>query len=508
MIFGRYSLGHFAAMILQGAGLIFWLGLFFLPSDQLASGLAFIQERAWLVLLILLVSAVVIWKLVTVERFSGHSLTWFQDFPFFLFSLVAIVALFNLTLLLGQWTETVPLWQTLARIVIAVVVIIELLAQLLAYLGMLPGRHKIAGLFVPYGRIYHNNEGLTNTIANNYGWPYPKFRLRAGSKKIMLMGDSFIQALQIQPRQHMGVQLETLLNDGVSPPKTEILTLGMPGFGPGLYLSDTRLRHAMIAFQPDELILFFNLGSDFQTVFEPSGYELYHTLENDQVVLPEELHEHRHDLQHLILDGYQPVIDPLKIIQSYYLTPKVWQGLLSNGQPQTPGQTEFDIPSFKGVVLRTKQVNPTHSSVKATDLIATPGRSNFIFKKESSPKAELSLKVALGLLQAAQTIITQEYGATMRLVTIPVFPRAFFRQNHGGDWSSEIGEYDLFRPEQVLQRFAQEHNLPFLPMGQTMHDQRLRTEQIERFYLLGGQGHLTPEGHAYFAQAICRHFYA
>ena len=223
----------------------------------------------------------------------------------------------------------------------------------------------------------------------------------------------------------------------------------------------------MQAFEPNELILFFNLSSDFQTVFEPSGYELYHIVKDGQVVIHPAVHEYRHDLQHLILGGYEPVIDPLKIIQSHYLTPKLWKGLISNGQPQAPDRTGFDIPAFKGVVLKTKQVSPTHSAIKATDLIATPGRSNFIFKKESGPEAEMALTIATGLLQAAQAII-KEYGATMRLVTIPIFPRAFFSQDQSNDWSSEIGEYDLFRPEQAIQTFAEEHNLPFLPMGQTM----------------------------------------
>ena len=61
----------------------------------------------------------------------------------------------------------------------------------------MPGIHRMNGRNLPYGRVYYNEEGLGNGIANRYGWYYPEFRLASGSHRVVLVGDSFIQAYRL-----------------------------------------------------------------------------------------------------------------------------------------------------------------------------------------------------------------------------------------------------------------------------------------------------------------------
>jgi hypothetical protein len=45
-------------------------------------------------------------------------------------------------------------------------------------------------------------------------------------------------------------------------------------------------------------------------------------------------------------------------------------------------------------------------------------------------------------------------------------------------------------------------------MGQYMQNDNLTVEQIKELYYADGQGHFTPEGHKYFADAVYRCFFA
>ena len=101
---------------------------------------------------------------------------------------------------------------------------------------------------------------------------------------MLLLGDSYLQALQIDPNENVGIVLENLINQNQTE-RTEVIALGMPGFGPGLYLSLTRLDHAIEVFAPDEIVVFFNLGSNFQTATQPSGYDLYFVLEEGNAII-------------------------------------------------------------------------------------------------------------------------------------------------------------------------------------------------------------------------------
>lgn len=508
-IFGLYSTAYFAVLAAYTSGFLVWAALLARPSHSgwLTQSVSFIQNRIWLALGMIAIFGVLIWNLVTVESFTDHPFARLGSLPFLRFTLVGLLVLLCGVIIFGGWGKNGPVavWRKGVALILAVVLGIEILIQIAALGGWLPGAQRIDNVFVPYGRVYQNAEGLGNGRVNNFGWYYPDFRLTEGSKRVLLVGDTYIQALQIDREEHLGVTLESLLAADQTEPNLEVLALGMPGFGPGLYLSDTRLADTVLQFQPDEIVLFFHLGNDFQYATVPTPDDVvYEVTAEGGVIIHSAGTDYLHHLKHFILTGYSRLIDPLATLRGNYLTPRV---LVNLGSAPEATANPLDIPGYRGYVIDKIETKSAFALITQVGLAKVPGASNFMFKKTANSQAEEALAVARGLLQTSHAYLASE-GVTLRIVTIPVFPAAFYTKYQGRDWTPEIGPYDLFGPERALHDFARERNIPFLPLGQYMQEGGLTIQQVKALYYADGLGHFTPQGHDFVAQAIYRCFFA
>ena len=115
--------------------------------------------------------------------------------------------------------------------------------------------------------------------------------------------------------------------------------------------------------------------------------------------------------------------------------------------------------------------------------------------------------IADGILGKAQEV-ARANGVTMRLVTVPMFPEAFYRASSPQSWEPELGEYDLLLPERELVEIANKHEIPILPMGQFMLQNGLSAEDIQALYLPNEDGSFSSAGNEYFAEAIYTCFYS
>lgn len=434
----------------------------------------------------------------------------FARLPFLQPAMVALV-LVGLAVLIFSgsrpWRKVLAWRKTMITVLVALLAI-EGGFQILALGGGLPGTYDIAGLYTPHGRVYFTEEGFGNGVTNNFGWYYPNFRLEDDSYRVLILGDTFVQGLQVEPTQNVGVRLEEFLHQSQPEQRVEVLALGMPGFGPGLYLSLTRLEHAIQVFEPNEIIVFFNLGSDFQATTQPSGYDLYYLLEDGHARIHDDSYKYEHDLKHLIVDGYDPLGNAATLVSSHWLTPKiVRQWLTGQAQAARPDGNEYDIPGFKGVVAKTRRLDQTHNIIDAVDLVPVPGKNNFMFETGGSQRAEEALAVAKSWLHLANDF-AEIKGVDLKIVTIPAFPPAFYTKFQGREWQPQLGPYDLFKPERALHEFAESKGIPFLSMGQWLVEQGVPVEEIQSLYFEDGLGHLTANGHAYFAETTFNCFYA
>jgi hypothetical protein len=511
-VLGRYSLPFFVVLILYASGFLVWAGLLFVPSAWLSRGIAFIQKRLWLALTILVALAGAVWSLFAMKQFVLY--------PGLHFSLLALALLTAAVMIFARWgrRQVIQPWRKIAALLIAALLIVEAFTQLMAFLGIMPGIHRMNGRNVPYGRVYYNQEGLGNGITNRYGWYYPEFRLASGSHRVVLVGDSFIQALQIKPSQHLGVKLQALINAGTQDDgQAEVLGLGHPGFGPGVYMDIAILEVSIDALEPDEIVAFINLGSDLKSSSTPAQDRVYFYVDaNGSAKVHPDSHFFWHDVAHYVIFGYES-FDLVRTLGTHYLTPQLIKGITGS---QKDGQHEAQaashgpviedskrIPSYRGYVTEWGPRFGTHTTVERTDLLVEPGVSNHIFEIKGNAATQEAYDITQSLIKLLRDY-TKAKGITLRLVTIPVFPHAFYTQYQGDDWVPEMGDYDLFLPERVLREFAEAKSIPFLSMGQYMKENGLTVEDIQRLYYADGQGHLTPEGHQLFADAVYQCFYS
>jgi hypothetical protein len=471
VFFGRYSLSYFGVLTGYLLGMLGWAALLRRPNNDrwLTTLLDAVQRRPFLGVAILAAFPVVLWHMFTQER-------WL-NLPAFQATVLVMMLLTGGLILFYRWhDETRPqLWRRVIVFVLAGFLIIEIVAQLLAFMGLLPNVTRLTDSFAPYSRVYHSAEGHGNGTTNRFGWYYPEFRLMPDSHRILLFGDSFVQALQIAPEQNLGVLLEHLLNENVQEGQiVEVLAMGNPDYGPGLYLNPPMIDFAIEAFEPDEVIAFFDLGSDFQTASGPEGKELYFVIdENGDVELHPGSAGLLHTYQHEVLHGYEG-FQPVHFISSHYLTPQLVRNLMDPGaiSAETPSPPDdIDLPNY------------------------------FVFYEESNEEA---LAVATGLIKIANGHLTEK-GIAFRLVTIPVFTEAFYVQ---AEWNTQFGTADLLLPERKLREFAAQNEIPFLGLGGYLAASGWSPEEIRPFYFNNGHGHFTPNGHQWVAAAVYACFYA
>ena len=381
---------------------------------------------------------------------------------------------------------------------------VEAVIQILALLGILPGVHHIGGDFTPYERVYQNEEGFRNGYANRYGFYFPDFALNDDNRRILILGGGHIQGLQVSPEQQVSALLSNLIGQNQKEDETpsEVIAMGLAGFGPSPYLFDEVFQRHMSVRGADEIILFLHLGDDFQST-SPSTNPIVYTVDDDGTVEVQNT-AFEHNLGHFFLRGYLS-FQPVEILRGNYLTPKAIAGFTRtwvNDAQATVQSGEFDIPRLRGSITDRYALNELyHVGIKDTRVEKLPDGNNFMFKKGDNPARDASIAIMAGLLQQAQEMALTN-DVPFRIVTIPAFPKAFYNQNSTDNWEPELGEYDLFLPERALADIAQQEGIPMLAMGQYMYEDRLGVDEIKEFYYLDGQGHFTPKGHEYFANAV------
>jgi|GEM_PF-1359771 len=514
-IFGQYSLPFFAFIILYGLTISIWL-ILFINSKALArfvAGVRYTQRQTWLVLSLLGGLGLAMWVVFEWDRWSRV--------PGLQFSLFGLIFLAAAILIFSGWRDRQPGqgWRKVIAYPLLALIAVEAVIQGVAWLGVLPGRYHIGGNFAPYERIYYNQEGFRNGYANRYGWYYPDFSLDENNRRILIIGGSYVQALQVLPEQQMSAALAELINQDQADadPRTEVIAIGLPGFGPSPYLYDIFLSELMLepgALVVDEIIVLLHLGDDFQSP-DPATDPIVYTVDETgpAEVQPDDA-KLRHDLTHYFMRGYLS-FQIVEIIRSNYLTPKVIGELARNwrNESQVMARTpdlddEFNFDRLSGLVTSNFTLTePEHAGIRATALETIPHGNNFIFKKDGGAEADQSIKIAQDVLKTAHEVAAA-HNIILRVATIPAFPRAFFNQFQADDWEPEIGDYDLFLPEQALVDTAQAEDIAILPMGQYMYQNKLNVEDMAQLYFNNGQGHFTPTGHSYFAEAIYACFYA
>ena len=509
-IFGMYSLPFFIFIILYGCTIVIWIALFISPKllSRVVDGIRYIQSKTWLAFTVLAGAGVTLWVILEWDRWSR--------LPGLQLSVFALVILAAAILIFSGWREhsRKQWWRKLIAYPLLALIAVEAVIQAVALVGMLPGTHRIGGNFAPYERVYHNQEGFRNDVANRYGWYFPDYSLNDNNKRILILGGSFVQALQVPPEQQLSTHLSTLIDQhrNETAIQTDVISIGVPGFGPSPYLYQELL--AELDLGVDEIIVLFHLGDDFQSP-SPAVNPIVYVIDEAGGIDVDPADERlRHDLTHYYFRGFLS-FQLVETLRSHYLTPKVINGLAGNWINDAQAtinaglvEGEFNFPRSMGSVVDSFALTESsHAGIRSTALTTIPGGNNFVFKKSQSDGFHESVAIAGSILEDAHNFATAN-DIAFHVVTIPVFPRAFYNRFQADNWEPDLGDYDLFLPEKALLEIAGAKGISMLPMGQYMYQAKLDVDAIRQLYYSDGQGNFTPAGHAFFANAIYDCFYA
>ncbi len=361
----------------------------------------------------------------------------------------------------------------------------EAVLQLAALAGVLPNIGTYD--FAPYSRVYSKTG---NSITNRWGWYAPRFALAEGSRKIAVIGDSYIHAPDIQPREHLAASLQGLLGGG-----TEVLPLGISGAGFAYYLE--LLRYGRTVLKADEAVVFVTVVNDFMNSdsgINPSWYTpglyIYYTLGADDRAV------------------FDPRSEPARyrLTREFELTHRsLWLSLARTLRSHILSEKCLKLP-----LDRWRQTRALQGPAGPTPELEVPmGGDGGIFKEPMSPEVKRSVAIGLGVLRLCADYARSQ-GMKLKVVTIPQFPPKFYETYEAGDakdWGLKFGRYDFFKPEKIVLDFAKKEGLPAFSLSEHIRAQGLTARQIRPLFF-GGSGHFTPAGHRFAAEALRERLFA
>jgi hypothetical protein len=506
-VFGLYSLPLFVFILLYASTGSIWILLFVNANllSRVGDVVRFIQSKTLLALFAFAAMGTAFWVIFEWDRWTRM--------PALQFSIFGQILLAALILLFANWNAGYnrQVWRKVIVYPLIVLLILEGIIQLAAWLYVLPGIKSVGGHFYPYERVYYHGEGTRNGFANRYGWYFSDISLDDDKERILVVGGSSVQGLQVQPEQQFSTVLSERISQELMDTEVEIVPIGMPGFGLSPFLYDDVLNELPSILKVDEIVVFFHLGDDFQSPLQSENAIRYRINDQQEVEVHPDDARLRHDLTHYYLRAFMS-FQLVETLRSNYLTPTVLLNPVLN-RPEKTGtdgniaQDGVEFPRLVGFVTDTYSVTePGHAGIKTTGTQVISNGNNFLFEIDARDDRQEAFIIAENLLQEAQNIASA-YNVTVRVVTVPMFPESFFQSFQANDWKSQFGNYDLFLPEKELVEIANRYGIPILPMGQYMLEDGLTVGEINALYL-SLQGAFTPEGHRYFADAIYSCFYS
>ncbi len=140
---------------------------------------------------------------------------------------------------------------------------------------------------IPGAKSRVRSDGTRRIEINSDGWRGPETTLKppAGTFRIALLGDSYIEAFEVPFEATLGELLEERLTALRGTP-VEVLNFGHGGYGTGQEL--LTLKHEVWKYSPDLVLLAVTTGNDISDNYRPlkrSDYVPYYVFQGDSLVL-------------------------------------------------------------------------------------------------------------------------------------------------------------------------------------------------------------------------------
>jgi len=312
----------------------------------------------------------------------------------------------------------------------------------------------------------------------------------AGTLRVAMLGDSYVQGLNVPLEQTLPAQLEARLSQCLPGPPTraEVINFGVSGYGTAQQL--LTFRHHAAKYRPQVVMLAVYTGNDIfnnHRALNPTDYaeqSPYFTLNGDQLELDTSF---RAELESPADHPWWRrlriwVADRVRVAQLLYETWGWIRPLVVAPPPDAP-----DAPGDPDLA----------------DL------DDEIYRSPTRPVIEDAWQVTEALLRALAREV-QATGAEFWIVTlangVQIDPRASERQ----ELMASLGVEHLFYPDRRIRAFAQQHGIPVITLAERLADFTAATG----VHLNGGynarapfgSGHLNEAGNRAAAELISESF--
>lgn len=347
---------------------------------------------------------------------------------------------------------------------------------------------ELAGLRLRAGaQGWYREEGEAYVAINSEGWrdiERPKAK-PAGVVRIAVLGDSFMEAIQVAREDSFAVKLQEELGscEPFSKQPVEVLNFGVSSYGTAQEL--VTLRYRARDYDPDIVLLAFLPSNDVRNnskALEDWKQRPFFALEGDELVIDNSFRDdagfkrrkQRTEATAFLLD-----------LRLHQLTRKVRDGRYQGWN---------DAPTL---------------AIGHAPVLREPGISDRALVPPKDSAWEDAWKLTDRLVEAVNAE-AQSLGARFVLVVLTsgasVYPDESVRQRY----AASLGVDDLFYPDRRLQRIGKENGFEVVSLGPAM--QRLADESGA--YLHGfsntrmGVGHWNSAGHLAAAAIVADHFCA
>ena len=344
---------------------------------------------------------------------------------------------------------------------------------------------------VPNSKGVWSREGFSKVEINSKGWNDYERNYEKKEKiiRIAVVGDSFIEAFQVDKSNAVGSVMELWLNnncDSISNDYTfEVLSFGASGWGTSqMYLT---IRDEVILYKPDYVVLAFFPGNDLKNniyELELNPYRPYFELKNDDLVLS------RSPIieSNLKREIYRFVRDNLIIVQLIResIVNIYWQTSLEDKIKET----HSNIESMNDYEKKLKLIED-----------ATWGNSldsNFVMNAWELLESML-LKTSKDLAIHNSELIT---------LIVSRAEIVDYEEDYVGKVAKSNNISNIFYPEDRLENFGKQNNIPIISISRYMSDfnwsKKIGVTKFQGFKSSDslGTGHWNENGHKFTGEIV------
>jgi len=371
----------------------------------------------------------------------------------------------------------------LGLVVLAVVIILGALEAALAIMKFnTPSASRFipskGTTYIPHAYYHHTKEGFSEGYFNSHGFrDYERtYEKPAGVFRILVLGDSYIEALQVQLEDSFTALLEKILNAHASSPQFEVLALGQSGFGTAEEF--VRYLNFGLAYNPDLVVVAFLTGNDFQDnsrFLNRESVGFYFSFD----------HSHNLVLDRSLIDGYESSLTLPKRIFQELKTKSHLLALISER-----------IYLLRRQLLETR-MEEAYGEVESAVDEKTKGLSLFsylnIYRRDLPPPWKEAVEITKQIILNFKRSV-EERGSQFLLLGL----------SNAEQVHPEIGnkltkqykiEFDYEQPDRILEEFTRENGVLFLKLMPKFRDYHLKTGSYLHGFGGSHGGHWNHKGH-------------